>query len=216
MDNAIGHLMNGLEIRNLEKYVHLVVVSDHGMAASDKSRLIFYDKILSKESVSFLREREAWPLLGLRPKEDAPEFAIDQIYNELVDYTQRNENSHFKFYKRQDMPARFHYNSTERIAPIVVIPDVGYSIIRSTDFDPESGKMYRPAGIHGYDNLALEMRAIFAARGPRIENQYMAGGVVEPFFNIEMYRFLTTLLDLNPAPSNSTLDGVFKLKDIQQ
>lgn len=214
MDTAIGHLMHGLEQRNLEKHVHLVVVSDHGMAASDKSRLIFYDKILSKESMSFLREREAWPLLGLRPKDDAPEYAIDQIYNEILDYTQRNKDPHFQFYKRQDIPARFHYNSTERIAPIVIIPDVGYSIIHSTDFDPNSGKMYRPAGIHGFDNLALEMRAIFAARGPKIEKQYATGSVVEPFFNIEMYRFLTTLLDLTPAPSNTTLDGVFKVKDI--
>ena len=211
MDNAIGHLITGLAERNLDSHVHLVIVSDHGMAQTDKSRLIFYDKIISKESESFLRKREAWPLLGLRPKDDAPDYALDQIYTEIYQYTQQNENPHFQVYKRQDIPHRFHYNSTEKIAPIIMIPDVGYSIIRSTDFDPSSGKAYRPMGIHGYDNMAFEMRAIFVAKGPSIRKEYKTGSVVEPFFNVEIYRFLTRLLDLNPAPNNSTLNGIFKV-----
>ncbi|GAA5805766.1 hypothetical protein HPULCUR_011291 [Helicostylum pulchrum] len=212
MDDAIGHLMKGLTTRNLDSHVHLVVVSDHGMAATDKSRLIFYDHILSKESESFLRDREAWPLLGLRPKQNAPDYALDQIYNEVQQYVQQNQPVPFQVFKRDEMPARFHYDATDRIAPILLIPDVGYSIIRSTDYDINSGLDYRPRGIHGYDNLALEMRAIFTARGPQVEKHYSAGTVVEPFFNTEMYRFLTTLLDLEAAPNNSTLNGVFKVQ----
>lgn len=212
MDDAIGHLMKGLATRNLDSHIHLVVVSDHGMAATDKSRLIFYDHILSKESESFLRDREAWPLLGLRPKQDAPDYALDQIYTEIQQYVQQNQPVPFQVFKRDEMPARFHYNTTDRIAPILIIPDVGYSIIRSTDYDINGGLDYRPRGIHGYDNLALEMRAIFAARGPQVGKHYSAGTVVEPFLNTEMYKFLTTLLDLEAAPNNSTLNGVFKVQ----
>jgi len=179
------------------------------MAASDKSRLIYYDKLISAESESYLRKREAWPLLGLRPKDDAPEFALEQIYSEIYQYTKETKDPHFQVYKRENMPARFHYNSTERIAPIVMIPDVGYAIIRSTDYDPNSGKPYGPRGIHGYDNMALEMRAIFAAKGPKIDETYLPGTVVSPFYNIEMYKFLTNLLDLHAAPNNATLNGVF-------
>jgi predicted AlkP superfamily pyrophosphatase or phosphodiesterase len=214
MDNAIGHLMSGLSLRNLQNHVHLVVVSDHGMAQVDKStRVIFYDKILSAESESFLRKREAWPLLGLRPKDDAPDYALDQIYNELLEYAQHN-NAHYTVYRREDIPARFHYNSTERIAPIVVIPEVGYAIIRSTDIRSSTGLPAIPQGIHGYDNMAVEMRAIFAARGPHIEKRYMPGTVVKPFFNVEMYQFLTQLLELDPAPNNATLNGVFVKKEL--
>ncbi|CAO3653887.1 unnamed protein product [Mucor fragilis] len=202
MDDAVGHLMSGLTERNLDKHVHLVVVSDHGMAASDTTRLVFYDKIISAESESYLRKREAWPLLGLRPKDDAPEFALDQIYSEIYQYTKETENPHFQVYKRENMPARFHYNSTERIAPIVLIPDVGYTIIKSTD-------RHGPKGVHGYDNMALEMRAIFAAKGPKIDEAYIPGTVVSPFYNTEMYKFLTNLLNLNAAPNNATLNGVF-------
>jgi predicted AlkP superfamily pyrophosphatase or phosphodiesterase len=213
MDNAIGHLMSGLSKRNLQNHVHLIVVSDHGMAQADKSaRLIFYDKILSADSESFLRKREAWPLFGLRPKDDAPDYALDQIYNELYQYAQQND-AHYSVYRREDMPARFHYNSTERIAPIVMVPDVGYAIIRSTDIKSSTGQASIPQGIHGYDNMASEMRAIFAARGPQIEKRYVPGTVVSPFFNVEMYRFLTALLQLDPAPNNATLDGVFVKKE---
>ncbi|OBZ83013.1 hypothetical protein A0J61_08934 [Choanephora cucurbitarum] len=211
MDQAIGHLMKGLEQRNLQDHVHLVVVSDHGMAASDQTRLIFYDHILSPQSESYLMPREAWPLLGLRTKPDAPAGALDQIYQEIQAYMQDHpHDTHFQVYRRHEMPARFHYNATDRIAPIVMIPDVGYAIIRSNEFKPTEQKpYYSPRGIHGYDNLAFEMRAIFCAKGPQIRSTYVPGTVVRPFFNTEMYRFLTRLLDVTPAPNNATLDGLF-------
>ena len=186
------------------------------MAQTDKSRLIFYEDILSKESLSFLREREAWPLLSLRPVDNAPEGIVQQIYNELYNYTQQSElhpdgNAHFQVYLRENVPERFHYSKNERIAPIVTIPDVGYSIISHKDYKIDSGLDYRPRGIHGYDNMAPEMRAIFMARGPKIETMYpRAGTVVAPFFNIEVYGFLARLLTLHEAPNNGTLHGRFQ------
>ncbi|KAI8139003.1 alkaline-phosphatase-like protein [Fennellomyces sp. T-0311] len=211
MDDAIGYLMQGLKDRNLDTHVNVVIVSDHGMAQTDKSRLIFYDDILSKESMTFLREREAWPLLNLRPTDNAPEGTVQRIYEELYNYTQITD-AHYQVYLRENVPERFHYSATDRIAPIVTIPDVGYSIISHRDYDIHSGKDYRPRGIHGYDNLALEMRAIFMARGPRVQQYYPRGAVVAPFFNVEVYGFLTRLLNLNEAPNNGSLHGVFSVK----
>lgn len=173
------------------------------MAASDSSKYIYYDQFISEQSQSYLRDREAWPLLGLRTKTDAPDNALDQIYNEINDYINSVDNPHFQLFRREDIPERFHYNSTGRIAPIILLPDVGYAIIKSTD------SQIPPTGIHGYDNLAPEMRAIFTAKGPNIKQMYKPGSVVAPFFNVEVYEFLTHLLDLSPAPNNATLKGVF-------
>ncbi|KAF7722987.1 hypothetical protein EC973_002457 [Apophysomyces ossiformis] len=215
MDKSIGHLMDGLKTRNLDSFIHVVIVSDHGMAATHRSRVIFYDDILSEESLSFLRRREAWPLLGLRPKEDAPEYAALQVYEELYNYTQTAEDPHFQVYLREDLPARFHYNSTDRIAPVLAIPDVGYSFATHTGkydgFDLSSGRDYRPRGMHGYDNMAFEMRAIFMAKGPRIDHYYGRGSVLEPFVNVEIYAFIAKLLNLKPAPNNGTLNGQLRL-----
>lgn len=179
------------------------------MAQTDKSRLIYYEDILSDESKSFLREREAWPLLSLRPKDDAPPTAVQQIYEELLNYTQTVQDPHFQVYLRENIPERFHYRATERIAPVVAIPDVGYSIISHEDYDIKSGKDYRPRGIHGYDNLAPEMRAIFMAKGPKVQKRYPAGSVVAPFFNVEVYSFVSGLLNLYPSPNNGTMNGNF-------
>ncbi|KAI7876207.1 alkaline phosphatase-like protein [Lichtheimia hyalospora FSU 10163] len=209
MDDAVGALLQGLKERNLDPHVNVVIVSDHGMAQTDKSRLVFYEDILSKETLSHLRRREAWPLLNLRPKDDAPEDIVNRVYDELYNYTQSVDDAHFQVYLRENVPERFHYRDTERIAPIVTIPDVGYSIISHKDYDINSGKPYRPMGIHGYDNIAMEMRAIFMARGPRIDQWYSKGTVVAPFFNVEVYGFVAKILNLDPAPNNGTLHGEF-------
>ncbi|KAG0169241.1 hypothetical protein DFQ28_003458 [Apophysomyces sp. BC1034] len=214
MDKAIGYLMEGLKERKLDPFVHVVIVSDHGMAATHRSRLIFYDDILSKESLSFLRQREAWPLLSLRPKDDAPEHAAQQAYEELHNYVQSVDDPHFQVYLREDIPARFHYNTTKRIAPVVAIPDVGYSFAthdgHDDSFDLSQDKDYRPRGMHGYDNMAVDMRAIFMAKGPAIDYYYGRGSVVEPFVNVELYAFVAKLLNLKPAPNNGTLHGQFR------
>ncbi|KAI9317906.1 alkaline-phosphatase-like protein [Dichotomocladium elegans] len=207
MDAAVGYLLQGLEARNIHEHCNIVIVSDHGMAQTHKSRLIFYDDILSKQSMSYLQEREAWPLLSLRPREDAPPHAVQQIYSELASSARLTPEPHFQVYLRDDVPERFHYRATERIAPIVVIPDVGYSIITRSDFNVSSDKDYRPRGIHGYDNMAVEMRAIFMARGPRISHWYDKGTVLAPFVNVEVYSFLTRIMNLDPAPNNGTHAG---------
>lgn len=177
------------------------------MASSDSSKYIYYDHFISEKSQSYLRDREAWPLLGLRLKDDAPQDALDKIYNEITTYISTVDNPHFQVFKRQDIPSRFHYNATDRIAPLILLPDVGYAIIKSTD------TMVPPKGIHGYDNSALEMRALFAAKGPNVNRMYNPGSVVDPFENVEVYRFLTVLLDLEPAPNNATLDGMFRTRN---
>ncbi|KAI9023098.1 alkaline-phosphatase-like protein [Phycomyces nitens] len=209
MDSAVDHLLKGLDERNLGPHVHVVIVSDHGMAATHSSQLIYYDDIIPHNLLPYL-EREAWPLLSLRPVEGAPLDIIEIVYEALYLYTQSVDEPHFQVYLRQDVPERFHYNSTERIAPIVTIPDPGYSFVTHKDFDPSLGKEYRPRGMHGYDNMAVEMRAIFMARGPTVESEYEPGMVLAPFQNIEVYEFITHIMDLKPAPNNGTLHGILK------
>ncbi|KAI8145331.1 alkaline-phosphatase-like protein [Fennellomyces sp. T-0311] len=210
MDDAIGYLWQGLDNRNLIGRIHVVIVSDHGMAETDRSRVIYYDDILSKQSLGWLAEREAGPLLGLRPKPDAPKHAVKQIYQELHDYTQKHEDAHFQVYLREDVPARLHYSNNERIAPIVAIPDVGYVMIDHDRWHPKSPtEQFSPRGIHGYDNLAPEMRSIFMAHGPTVDMEYGRHAILAPFYNTEVYGFVCELLNIDPGPHNGTMDGQF-------
>ncbi|KAI8339514.1 alkaline-phosphatase-like protein [Chlamydoabsidia padenii] len=225
LDQAIGLLMNGLEQRNIDGHAHIIVVSDHGMATTDK--YIYYDDILSPTSLSYLRHREGWPLLDLRPHDDAPANATLEIYDELTSYIKQHpKDAHYQVYLKQDVPSQYHYSNNERIAPIVTIPDVGYAFLNHNKSDPTSGISQQPIGMHGYDPSHHDMLAIFMAKGPKIDRWFppttiptISSGTtipkkrqLVPFPNVEVYEFLTELLNIDGNPNNGTLKGKFLLQ----
>ena len=61
VDGAIGSVLDGLEERNLTDIVNLIVLSDHGMAATSNDRLIYLDELLGDDFKS-LEHRDGWPL----------------------------------------------------------------------------------------------------------------------------------------------------------
>ncbi|KAI8975016.1 alkaline-phosphatase-like protein [Pilobolus umbonatus] len=205
-DYAIGYLMRGLVERDLDHHVHVIVVSDHGMTAVDESKLIYYDDIISKDLLEHLLPREVEPLLDMRPKKNAPKNIIDRIYEELHNYTQTTEHPHFKVYLRENVPHRYHYNNSDRITPIVTIPEIGYTFVTHEQIEKNGFPL---KGNHGYDNLEEDMRAIFIARGPKIGRVYRPGTVLAPFFNTEVYGLLTELLNIDASPNNGTLMASF-------
>lgn len=216
MDTSIDHLVQGLQARNLYDHVHVVIVSDHGMAETNRNRLIYWDDIVSPDLFAQLEEREVWPLLAVRPKANAPLDTVDKIYAQFINYTKQPDNtkdksapqSHFQVYLREDIPDKYHYRNNQRIASIVAIPDVGWSFVTHEEYD--GTKDYHPKGIHGYDNMAEEMRSIFIARGPMFNREYHTGQPVKPFLNTEVYSVVARALGLSPAVNNGTLNGVLQ------
>lgn len=206
-DDSIGYFLKEIEKRNLDSHIHVVVVSDHGMTETKDSKLIYYDDILSDNVLKHVRNREALPLLDLRPSPGAPEDTVKKIYDELYNYTQTATEPHFQVYLREDVPDRYHYKHSERITPIVAIPEVGYSFVTHAEVDKKGG--FKKGGNHGYDNLADDMRAIFMAKGPKIDRVFKSGTILAPFFNIEVYNLLTELLNMDAAPNNGTLHADF-------
>ncbi|KAI8329882.1 alkaline-phosphatase-like protein [Choanephora cucurbitarum] len=206
IDNAIGYLVAQLKTRNLDSHAHIVVVSDHGMAETGPSKLIYYDDILSKDTLQYIQQREALPLLDLRLQKEAPEDTVQRIYQELATYAQNDTNAHYQVYLREDVPERYHYSHSDRITPIVAIPDVGYTFVTHAEVKHDH---LISGGNHGYDNLADDMRAIFIAKGPKVSRTFKEGTILAPFFNIEVYGFVTELLNIDAAPNNGTLRGEF-------
>ena len=51
-------------------------------------------------------------------------FKLDIVYNDL----KANLTANATFYKKEDMPADLFYSNSDRIAPIVVICDEGYTM----------------------------------------------------------------------------------------
>ncbi|CAG8025814.1 unnamed protein product [Penicillium olsonii] len=199
-DGMIAGLMAGLDQRNLTHVVNVVVVSDHGMASTSTERLIQLDDLIDYDLIDRI---DGWPSSGLRPKR--PED-LETLQKQLEKVAPEWEHA-FEFYTRDTMPERYHFSNNERIAPLWVIPKTGWAIVDRSEFNVkealETGGVYHPLGIHGYDHENPLMRAIFVARGPAFPHK--ANSRVEPFQNTNVYNILCDSLGVDPLPSNGTL-----------
>src|SRR5271169_4556465 len=164
------------------------------MASTSKSRLVYLDTLIDINTIEYF---DCWPLKGLRPRSSDN---ITALYEHLKS---QSVDQPWKVYLRDvDMPPRWHFTASYRIAPIFLVPDPGWVILNSkAEFDPTEDEEYYPKGIHGYDNDNELMRSIFLARGPALKYNYP----VKPFDNIEVYGIMTNILGIKAIPNNGTL-----------
>lgn len=195
VDSTLGTLFQGLIEREIMEEINIIVVSDHGMAATDSTRVIFLDDYVDLTQAGVIN----WsPVLGLRP----PEEVRENIYAAL-----KSAHPHLQVYRREEVPARLHYSTHHRIPPIIGIADEGWNITSHAFHDRDPS--YFSGGEHGYDPQLPSMWGIFIARGPAFEN----GLEVQPFQNIHIYALITRVLKLEPAPNDGSLDSVKALLD---
>ncbi|KAI1295738.1 alkaline-phosphatase-like protein [Xylaria venustula] len=200
VDTMLDQLFQGLEQRNLTDIVNVIIVSDHGMATTDVSRMIQIEDLVDISKVEHL---DGWPLVGIRPKQLED---LQVLYNQAVEKVKDNPN--FEVYlKDKDMPERYHFSNNDRIAPLWIIPKTGWAIVEKGEFDIQEAKAnniaYHPRGLHGYDHEHPLMRAIFVARGPAFP--HLPHSKVETFQNINVYNILCDSIGLEPMPNNGTL-----------
>lgn len=162
-DNMLDDIFHGLEERNLTDIVNVIVVSDHGMATTDTSRLLQLEDLIDTSKIDHI---DGWPLYGLRPRDPND---LQPLYDQLAKNAESNPN--YEVYLRdENMPERYHFSNNDRIAPLWIVPKTGWAIVTKDEFDVAKGKaegtVYHPRGLHGYDHEHPLMRAIFIARGP--------------------------------------------------
>ena len=187
VDSAVGAIVNGRKRRGLEDRVNLVVVSDHGMAWVDSSRLIYLDDAMDPATVDIV---DQGAVLSLSPKPGA----ADTVYRSLA------RAAHLRVYRKQDL-ARYHYGKHTRIPEIIAIPDEGW---RVTTRGAAAVRSRLARGAHGYPPEIPSMQAIFLAQGPAFQK----GVVVPPFQSIHVYSLVAHLLGVTLAPNDGSLDSV--------
>ncbi|KAF3391013.1 hypothetical protein DPV78_010986 [Talaromyces pinophilus] len=199
-DEMLAGILDGLEARNLTNIVNIVVVSDHGMATTSTSRTIQLDDLIDIDLVQYI---DGWPLRGIRPK--TPE-GLEVLKAQLAEKVGKFSDG-IEVYTKDTMPERWHFTNNDRIAPLWVIPKAGWAVVERPDFDVqealEKDIVYRPRGIHGYDNYHPLMRAIFVARGPAFPHP--PNSRVEEFENVNVYNLICDSVGIEPLPNNGTL-----------
>jgi predicted AlkP superfamily pyrophosphatase or phosphodiesterase len=176
VDAQIGRLLDGLRQRGIT--ANVIVVSDHGMAAVSEDRRIFIDDLLPPDAYKAL---DLGPLGTIFPAKGR-EAEVERVLTA--------RRPHLQCWPKAKIPRRLHYGKNPRVAPIVCMPQVGWTLT-THDYHPKEG----PAkGEHGYDNASPEMRAIFVAAGPA----FRQGVRLKTFDNVDVYPLLARLLGVTP------------------
>ena len=184
VDNVVGRLVDDIQRLKLHDVVNLVIVSDHGMAELSPERVItlgdFTD--MSKVQVDF-----SGPVTGLRPRDGN----VDVLYATL-----KAKEKHFRLYRREQMPERYHFRSNDRIPPLVLIADEGWFITPRTAAEQAERTLLKAT--HGFDPELESMGGLFIAQGAA----FRRGVTIGPVENVHVYNLLCATLGLQPAAND--------------
>lgn len=192
VDGNVRRLVEGLRARKIDEKVNLIIVSDHGMAAVDYNKAVFLDKYFSLDDA----EKILWTgeFVQIFPKTGRTA--------EIAEKLKSVENA--DCWEKSEIPARFKYSGSPRIAPVICLADEGWVLTSEKRYaDMKKREDFSIAhGSHGYDNALESMRATFIAHGRAFKKKMIA----EPFENVDVYNLMCHILGLPPAPN----DGDFK------
>ena len=180
VDRSIGRLVDGLA--SLGQPANLVIVADHGMAATSTDRVIAVDKIADPLDFTLV--------------ESGPYASIDPVpgHEAALDSALIRPHDHLTCWRKAQIPARLRYGTNIRVPAYLCLADVGWLTLKTMPAKPTTG------GNHGYDNAAPDMRALFIADGP----VFAHGRTLPAFDNVDIAPLLRDLLGL---PAGRGLDG---------
>jgi len=186
VDAQIGRLSDGLAALGLS--ANLVIVADHGMAATSPARVIELWKIAKAKDY---RAVGYSPVVGLVPTKGREARLAKALLK---------PHDHMSCARKADLPPALHYGQNPRVPPFVCIAEIGWIVLAAP---PPPDKPIEAGGAHGYDPANREMDALFIASGPA----FKAGTALPAFDNVDVYPLLAKLIGVVPKPSDGTADS---------
>lgn len=184
IDAAIGRLMEGLQRRDLIDDTVLIIVSDHGMAATHPDRVIRLEDLVPADAIDVIYSGAA-VFLNPLPGREA----------EVLEALARR-HAHGECWERASIPARFVLGSNPRVPAIVCAADPGWLMVQP------GWTVDRPGGAHGYDNQAPEMQALFVAHGPGV----VTGARLRNLDSVDVQPLIGRLLGIPVPPGDGDPD----------
>ncbi|THD65629.1 ectonucleotide pyrophosphatase/phosphodiesterase [Phenylobacterium sp.] len=182
-DAALGMLLRGLQTRGLLETTDLVIVADHGMAATSHEREAYLADLMPAADFHAVS-------LGAMAGVRAEPGHEDEVAQALL-----KPHDHMTCWRKADVPERLHYGHNPRVPPYVCLAEIGW-VIGATN-----NGYATPKGEHGYDPSDPQMAALFVAHGPSFRH-----GVVQPAFdNVDVYPLLAALIGVKPEQNDGHL-----------
>ncbi len=196
LDQMVGAITRRL--KQVEKSqriaINFIVVSDHGMGTIPEGNTVFLEDLIDIKRIK--RFDGGNPVITIEPDPDYAEEAVKKL----------KASANIKAWKRNELPAHYHYGTHPRIPEIIAEANPGYGL----EIRRKSGVTYS-RGTHGYDPRNKDMHGIFYATGPAFKSGY-----VQPTFeNVAIYGLLANILGLKPAANDgdfTTIRGVLKTR----
>jgi len=197
LDSTLGLLLQRLEEIQFAQKTNVIVVSDHGMAQIDAACYINLSAILKGFDV--------------RIQGDGPVAMIDCAEQDLTAVYERlkAQASDYDVYRKEELPAYYHFADHPFISPIIVIASVGASL--GQGLVDRLHYKHLSSGNHGYDHNHLDMHGIFFAAGPAFKKGYRTGSL----WSVDIYPMLCKIFRISPrAPIDGSLERIgFILKE---
>lgn len=187
-DAAIGQLLVGLEGQGLLASANLIVVSDHGMAATSRTRIIALEDLVAPSDGLVL---STGPHLTFEPTEER---------RAKVEAALLRAHPHMECWRKGELPEHLAFGHHPRVASLFCLAQTGWEIL------PQVAAERRPlvGGAHGYDPADPAMASIFIAAGPA----FRSGVTIPTLQNVDVYPLLARLLAVSPAPHQGNLSAL--------
>ncbi len=186
VDDAIAGLLRGLRDAHRLPSTNLLVVSDHG-----------FDTVLAGHAI---RVTDMAPADVAEAVSDGQVIGFAPLPGKTAEAERALLGRHAQYtcWRRQELPARWHYGTHPRVPAIVCQMDPGWDALWPQKYEwMQRNQNGRIRGSHGYDPDLPQMRASFIASGPDFREH-----VTLPVFdNVDVYPLLMRLLRL-PAEAN--------------
>ena len=183
IDTAIGRLVDALRVNGVLDSVHIVIVSDHGMAEVPPTQVLSIEDMVDPADA--------------RPVTDGQSVGFAPLPGRTGQAEARLLGAHrgYDCWRKAELPARWHYRMHPRVPPIVCQMHEGFDALSAERKARRKPGVTR--GSHGYDPALASMRAVFVARGPRLR----PGATVAGFENVDVYPLLARLIGVTPQPN---------------
>jgi len=184
VDAAIGQLLARLRRDGRLAHTNIVIVSDHGMATVPPAQVLAVEDMVPKDEAKVVSIGQSIGIAPLPGKEAAAEARL------------LGPHADYDCWRKQELPARWHYGTHPRIPPIICQMHEGWDALPVEQVaDRHAGQV---RGSHGFDPALPSMRAVFLARGP----SFASGVTLPPFDNVDVYPLLARLLGITAAPND--------------
>jgi len=189
VDGYIGRLLAGIDKMSIADDVYVVIVSDHGQAATKSNAEPFViDSVANIDGVTIVNHGSVVFLYLPEPDHQRAEAMRTAINNAW---------KRGKAMLRNETPASWHVTDDSGFADIIVQADPGYTVYSSRDQSSHSGAS---VGDHGWAPEHEDMHGIFLATGPRLPR----GKRIPAINAVDVYALMMEILKI---PLNRAIDG---------